>query len=139
MSNYTGREGKIQLGSHTVLDVTEYSVTVENPVIEEATFGNDYSVVKGHGIKSAGGSMTVISNSSDTTGQDVIEQAALNGTKITDFKLFLTDSKKLFSDTGADGDAGIHFSGFNSSISAGGNDMIKASFDFRFTGAYDVS
>ena len=133
MSVYTGKNAKVVLGSYTVLSLVDYSLTIEAPLLEEPTFGDEWSVVAGQGIKGAGGSVSGLLNPDDSTGQVAIETAILDGSKVTDFKLYTDDSTYWSSDTGNDADAGVYFS--NLAITATANDITKVSFDFRFHGA----
>jgi len=137
MSVYTGKSAKCVLGSHTILKMVDYSLTIESPLLEEATFGDSWSVVAGQGIKAAGGSLSGLLDPDDSTGQIVIESAVLNGTKITNFKLYTDDTTYWSSDIGSDADAGVYFTNF--AVTATANDIIKISVDFRFHGAVHKS
>ena len=133
MSVYTGKNAKVVLGSYTVLSLVDYSLTIEAPLLEEPTFGDEWAVVAGQGIKGAGGSISGLLNPDDTTGQVIIEAAILAGTKVTDFKLYTDPTTYWSSDIGNDADAGVYFT--NWAITASAPDITKISFDFRFHGA----
>jgi len=132
MSIYTGKNAKVALGSHTVLNMVDFSLNIESPLLEEPVFGNEWTVIAGQGIKSAGGSLSGLVNPDDSTGQVTIEAAVLAGDKITDFKLYTDDTTYWSSDTDTDSDAGVYFS--NYAVTASANDIVKMSVDFRFHG-----
>ncbi len=133
MSIYTGKNAKVALGSHDVLSMVDYSLTIESPLLKEPVFADEWVQVAGQGIKSASGSLSGLVNPDDSTGQVVIEQAVVNGTKITDFKLFTDDTTYWSSDTAADADAGVYFT--NYAVTASANDIVKMSVDFEFHGS----
>lgn len=132
MAIYTGKDAKLTFGTDTILDMVSYTFTIDSPLLEEPVFGDGWNRVAGQGIKSAGGSLSGLTNTADTTGQVAIENAVVSGTKITDFRLYVNDTEYWCSNTGADADAGVYFS--NYSTTAGANDIVKMSADFRFQG-----
>lgn len=132
MAIYTGKDAKLTFGTTTILDMVDYTFTVESPLLEEAVFGDEWNRVAGQGIKSAGGSLSGLLNTADTTGQVAIENAVISGTLINDFRLYVNDADYWTPNTGADADAGVYFT--NYATSAGANDIVKMSADFRFNG-----
>ena len=132
MAIYTGKHAKATFGTTTILDMVDYSFTLEGPLVEEAVLGDKWSRVAGQGIKSAGGSMSGLLNTADTTGQVALENAVVSGTMITDFRLYVNDTDYWASDTVDDVDAGVYFT--NLGITAAPNDITKLSVDFRFNG-----
>lgn len=132
MSIYTGKDAKVTFGTTTILDMVDYSFALESPLVEEPVFGDEWNRVAGQGIKSAGGSMSGLMNTADTTGQVALENAVISGTLITDFRLYVNTTEYWASNTGADADAGVYFSNLN--VTAAPADITKISVDFRFNG-----
>lgn len=132
MAIHTGKDAKVTFGATTILDMVDYSFALDSPLVEEPVFGDEWNRVAGQGIKSAGGSMSGLMNSSDTTGQVALENAVVSGTLITDFRLYINTTDYWASNTGADADAGVYFSNIN--ITAAPADITKISVDFRFNG-----
>ena len=132
MSIATGKDCKATFGTTTILDMVDYSFTLDSPLIEAEVFGDEWNRVAGQGIKSGGGSMSGLMNTADTTGQVALENAVISGTLITDFRLYINSTDYWASNTGADADAGVYFSNIN--VTAAPTDITKISVDFRFNG-----
>ncbi len=136
---HTNKEGQLKLGSHIILSLVDYNFSAEIPQIREDVFDNDFKVTQGYGIRSATGSMTLIDNADDTTGQLVLETAYNNQTLITNFELYISPTKYWESDTDTDPLAGVKITNYDVSIAAGGEEMIKIALNFEFSGAYKLT
>lgn len=112
MSVYTGKDAKLAFGTDTILYLVSYDFSLNSPLVEVETFGDEYMNVVGQGIKSSGGSLSGLMDTSDTTGQVAIENACVSGTKITDFRLYVNDTEYWASDTVNDTDSGVYFTDF---------------------------
>lgn len=133
MGVYVGRECKATLGSTTISEMTDYNFSIEAPLLGEDTFGNDgFNTVAGAGTKSAKGSMSGLTDTSDTEGQVILENAVISGTKITNLQLYVNDTEYWCSDTALRTTAGVYFSNYNTTVAAG--DIVKFSVDFEFNG-----
>ena len=133
MAVYTGQDAKVTFGTDTVSDIIDYTFSIESDLLEEPVFGNDgWSTVAGQGVRGAGGSLNGLINTADTDGQVVLENAAISGTKITNFRLYTEPSVCWRSNTTDDSRAGCYFANYE--ISAAANDIIRFSCDFRFHG-----
>ena len=133
MSVYVGRECKATFGATTISEMTDYSFSIEAPLLGEDVFGNDgWKTVAGAGTKGAKGSMSGLTDTSDTDGQVALETAVISGTKLTDLQLYVNDTEYWTSNTGADADAGVYFSNYATTVAAG--DIVKFSVDFEFSG-----
>lgn len=129
MAANTGKVAKVTLGSHTVLNLTTYTLNIDGPLLEEPVFADEWMQTIGQAVKSWGGTVEGLVDLADTTGQIVLEAAALAGTKITNIRFYLDATNYWASDTAGDADAGVYISNWNSS--AGANDITRVSFDFR--------
>ena len=133
MSVHVGRECKIAFGTTTISEMTDYSFSLEAPLLGEDVFGNDgWRTVAGAGTKSGKGSMSGLTDTGDTDGQVALETAVISGTKITDLRLYINDADYWASNTGDDASAGCYFSNYNTTV--GASDIVKFSVDFEFTG-----
>lgn len=132
MAIATGKDCKATFGDVTILDMVDYSFTLDTPLIEAEVFGTEWNRVAGQGVKAAGGSMSGLMNTADTTGQVALENAVISGTAITDFRLYINDTDYWASNTGNDADACVYFSNIN--ITAAPSDITKISVDFRYNG-----
>ena len=127
-----GRDSKINFGTTTVLDMVDYNLVIDAPVLEASVFGSTWNEVYGSSIKSASGSLSGLVNVSDTTGQNILESAVISGTKITDFRLYIDDTNYWASNIVSDSDAGCYFT--NYSITSASTDINKVSVNFNFKG-----
>ena len=132
MAIATGKDCKATFGTTTIADMVDYSFSLESPLVEAEVFGTEWNRVAGQGVKAAGGSMSGLMNTADTTGQVALENAVISGTMITDFRLYINETDYWASNTVDDADAGVYFSNIN--ITAAPSDITKISVDFRFNG-----
>ena len=132
MSVYTGRDATIKIGTTTLSDMTDYSFTIDAPLVEATVFGTSWCRIGGQGVKTATGSMSGLLNVADTDGQNVIESACISGTMINNFRLYPDATNYWTSDTATDAEAGCYFSNYSSA--AAPNDMVSMSCDFKFHG-----
>ena len=132
MAIATGKDCKATFGTTTIADMVDYSFSLESPLVEAEVFGTEWNRVAGQGVKAAGGSMSGLMNTADTTGQVALENAVISGTMITDFRLYINETDYWASNTVDDVDAGVYFSNIN--ITAAPSDITKISVDFRFNG-----
>lgn len=128
----TGKISKACFSTTTIANMTTLSFAVDSPLLEEAVFGTDWSTVAGQGIKSCNGSMSGLVDTEDSTGQTPLLGAVVSGTKITDFRLYITDADYWTSDTVSFPSAGCYFSNYAPSAEANG--ITKFSVDFKFHG-----
>lgn len=131
MAIYTGKEAVVKIGDVTIMDLVSYSITVNAPLLGEPVFGESWNRIAGQGIKDASGNIAGLLNTADTTGQNVIENASISGTKITNFRLYVNDADYWTSNIGANADAGCFFTNYGTTAEANG--ITKCSFDFQFT------
>lgn len=132
MATFTGKDAKATFGTTTISDLTEYNLSIEAPLLGEPVFGTSWHTVAGPGVKAGTGSLSGLTNSADSTGQVVLENAVISGTKITDLRLYISTSEYWTPDTVTDTTAGVYFSNYNTT--AGANDIVKFSCDMSFHG-----
>ena len=135
MSTHYSKDVKATLGDDTILYVTDLSITGIGKEFEDLKcYGDEYYTSFDVGFAPATGSMTFVMDLDDTTGQNVIENAAISGTLITNFRIYVSDVDYWTSNTGADADAGVYFTNYSPAPAT--TETIKASVDFKFVGAY---
>lgn len=134
MALHTGKDGKLQFGTDTILNLVSYDFNLSSPLVEVETFGDEYMTVIGQGIKTSGGSLSGYLDTSDTTGQVAIENACVSGTKITDFKLYVNDTEYWASDTVNDTDSGVYFTDYTVGAPEPSG-AITMGATFKFSGA----
>jgi len=135
MATEYSKNVKATLGTDTILYVTELSLTGIGKEFEDIkVFGDDYYSSFDTGFAPVTGSMTFVQDLADSTGQAEIESASISGTKITDFRIYISASDYWTSDTVTDTKAGVYFTNFTPAPATSAT--IKASVDFKFVGAY---
>ncbi len=132
MSTYIGRNATFKVGSDTVSEMTDWSITVAAEVIREDTFGSTWA--KKHGLVATDWSATVngLLDDSDTTGQDVLWDAVVSGTKVTNLRFYLDGTEYYTSNTGEDAAAGAYITSNDPSIAQG--DVGRLSITIEGTG-----
>lgn len=134
MALFTGKSARLAFGTDTILNLVSYDFSLNSPLVEVEVFGDEYMTVIGQGIKSSGGSLSGLMDTSDTTGQTLIQNCCVSGTKVTDFRLYVNDTEYWCSNIAADTDAGVYFTDFT----VGAPDpsgAITMGATFKFTGA----
>jgi hypothetical protein len=132
MATYVGRDAKVTINDVLVANLAEYTISTSAETIRGGVFGDQYERVHGTGLLGWSGSIAGYLDHTDTTGQDIIHNAAVSGTKITSFKLYVNSTDYYYPDTVAFSDAGVYIS--NEEITAAQNDVTRVSFNFDGTG-----
>jgi hypothetical protein len=123
MSNHTGSEGVVKVGSNTVAEVRDWNIAESAETIDDTTMG-DTARTKKAGLTSANGSLTAYWDETDTSGQG----AMTVGAEVT---LNLYPEGATSGDTYATGSAIVTETG-KSGTSEG---MVETTFSFEFNGA----
>jgi len=122
MATQTGIDAVVKLGDVTVLDLATWSISDSKAPITGATFGSTITKVHGMGMREISGSVSGYLNTSDSTGQILIEAAYIAGTPLTDFRLYINDTE-YYSGTA------VYISNYNTEATAE-DAVIPVSFDF---------
>ncbi len=75
MANHTGNGGVVKVGSNTVAEIREFSLSETAETIDDSTMGSTARTKKS-GMTSASGSMTAFWDETDTTGQGAMTVGA---------------------------------------------------------------
>lgn len=123
MANHTGVDGLVKVGTNTVAEVRNWSISETADTIEDTTI-NDTSRTYQAGLKSWSGSLTAFWDETDTSGQEVLtvgSSATLN----------------LYPEGATTGD--IYYSGTaiinNVGISVPTGGMVERTYGFQGSGA----
>ena len=128
-----GRDCKVAFGTTIISEMTDFNFNIEAPLLGEDTFSNDgWRSVAGAGTKAGKGSMSGLTDATDTLGQVALEDAAISGTKIIDLRLYVDSANYWTSDIASRASAGVYFSNYNTTVAAG--DIVKFSCDFECHG-----
>lgn len=126
MANHTGVDGVVKVGTNTVAEVRNWSISETADTIEDTTM-NDTSKTFQAGLKSWNGSLTAFWDETDTNGQVVLtvgSSATLN----------------LYPEGATTGD--IYYSGtaiINSvGVSVPTNGMVERTYGFQGSGALTI-
>jgi len=90
MAASSGIDGKVEIGTNTVLNISEWSLDIKHNVQDKTSFTETWET-KLAGLRGATGSVKGLFNAADTNGQAALLSAALNGTSVA-LDLFYTDS-----------------------------------------------
>lgn len=135
MSKISGK-GPIMIGANKVLHMASWSIDIDANMDTNVELDSDWEQAD-YGVLSYGGSASGLSASDDTTGQDMIESALLNKTKITDIKFYqnfteVSAEKNVYWSPKA-GEGGILISKCGLSKD-GGSETTKVNFSFKGDG-----
>lgn len=127
MANHKGSEGVVKVGSNTVAEVRDWSLTQSADTIEDTAMGDAARTYK-PSLTSASGSISVYWDESDTTGQG----AMTAGSEVT---------LNLYPEGADSGDTYYTCSAIitEESASASFDGMVEASFSFSVNGAVTLT
>ena len=123
MANHTGNGGVVKVGSNTVAEIREFSLSETAETIDDSTMGS-FARTKKSGMTSASGSMTAFWDETDTNGQVALSV----GAAVTLNLYFEGDSSGA---TYATLSAIITEAGVSSTFDG----MVEATFSFEANGA----
>jgi hypothetical protein len=123
MANHKGSEGVAKVGSVTIAEVKDWSISETAETIDDTTLG-DTARTKKSGLTSASGSMTAFWDETNTTGQG----AMTNGAEV---------SLKLYPEGAASGDTYASLSAIitEKGVSTTLDGMVETSISFEANGA----
>lgn len=123
MANHKGSEGYVKVGSNTVSEVRDWSLTISADTIEDTTMGDSARTYK-PSLTSATGSVTCYWDETDTTGQG----AMTAGSEVT---------LNLYPEGSDTGDNYYTMSAIitEEGASAAMDGMVEATFSFQANGA----
>ena len=123
MANHTGSEGVVKVGSNTVAEVRDWSISETADTIEDTAMG-DSARSRKVGLTSASGSLSAYWDETDTTGQG----AMTVGAEVT---------LNLYPEGATSGDTYATLSAIITSadVSAAFDGMVEAAFSFEANGA----
>ena len=92
MAVASGIDGKVQIGSDTILSITEWSLDIKQSVQDVTAFGDTWEQ-KIKGLLGASGSLEGICDTGDTTGQFLLFNTTMLTTVTVTLKLYVTSTK----------------------------------------------
>jgi hypothetical protein len=127
MANHKGSEGYVKVGSNTVAEVRDWSLTISADTVEDTTMGDSARTYK-PSLTSASGSVTCYWDESDTTGQGAMDA----GSEVT---------MNLYPEGSTTGDTYYTMSAIitEQGVSASFDGMIESTFSFQANGAVTES
>ena len=127
MANHKGSEGYVKVGSNTVSEVRDWSLTISSDTVEDTSMGDSARTYKPT-LTSASGSLTCYWDETDTTGQG----AMTAGSEIT---------LNLYPEGATTGDTYYTMSAIitEEGASASFDGMVEATFSFQANGAVTTS
>ena len=132
MATLLGRNATVKLGTVTVAELAEWSLNITADPIEQGVFGSTWGKTHGLAETKWDGSFNGLLDITDSTGQEILENAVVSGTLITDLRLYVDDTNYYAPDTATDADAGCYITSFNSTATHG--DVIRLDVSFNGTG-----
>jgi len=123
MATHKGSEGVVKVGSNTVAEVRDWSITISSDTVEDTTMGDSARTYK-PSLTSASGSISAYWDETDTTGQG----AMTAGSEVT---------LNLYPEGDSSGDTYYTFSAIitEEGASAAFDGMVEASYSFSANGA----
>jgi hypothetical protein len=127
MANHKGSEGYVKVGSNTVSEVRDWSLTISADTVEDTTMGDAARTYK-PSLTSGSGSVTCYWDETDTTGQGAMSA----GSEVT---------LNLYPEGATTGDTYYTMSAIitEEGASASFDGMVEATFSFQANGAVTTS
>lgn len=135
MASYLGRNASVKIGTVTVANLSEWTLDLSSDPIVQAVFGSTWDKTHGLSTTSWSGSFSGLLDISDTTGQEVLSDAFVNGTLVDDLRLYINSTTYWAPDTATDSAAGCYITSY--SVNTVQGDVIKVSVSFTGTGPVD--
>lgn len=127
MANHKGSEGVVKVGSNTVAEVRDWSLTQSADTVEDTSMGDSARTYK-PSLTSASGSVSCYWDEADTTGQGALTA----GSEVT---------LNLYPEGADSGDSYYTCSAIitEEAASASFDGMVEASFSFQVNGAVTLT
>lgn len=93
MGMQSGIDATVKLGTTTVVNFANWSFTDMRDPISVKVFDKDHVQVIGMGVRGVTGSVSGYLDTSDSTGQMTLETAALSGSSVSDFRLYINSTE----------------------------------------------
>ena len=137
MATQSGVNASVKVNGVLVADMAKWSLDRTREALKAPVFGDTDNKVHGVGSRNQSGTIEGFLNIDDSTGQEVIRQAWENGTKLTDFKLYINADDYYSPDTVADPEAGVYIT--SASTSAEQDAIIPVTFSFEVSGQFTLT
>ena len=82
MATHTGVEGVVKVSTNTVAEVVSFSLSVESELIDQVKLGDTFRSFKA-GTRQWSGEITCHWDETDSSGQQALQTAILNGSSVT--------------------------------------------------------
>ena len=82
MATHIGSEGVVRIGANAVGEVTAFSLSIDSELIPQKKLGDTFESYKA-GTRSWKGEVTCHWDETDSSGQQALQTAILNGTSVT--------------------------------------------------------
>lgn len=128
MATLTGRNAKVLLGSTTIAEMGTWGINFTTDQIDTTSFGSGWKKAD-RGMIGWEGTASGYLDKTDTSGQVTIENAVLNGTKLTTIKFYI-DASTYWAPSTSSADAGCYVTGYN----IGQDKAGVATVEFTFAG-----
>jgi hypothetical protein len=132
MATLLGRNAKVTIGEDTIAEMASWDAEISADAIIEPVFGNTWTKV--HGLATTGWTATVagLLDITDATGQTVLRDATISGTKVTTLRLYVDATNYYTSDTSSDAEAGCYITSHAPAVAQG--DVARVSYSIQGTG-----
>jgi len=114
--------------------MASWSLDRTREALKAPIFGSVDNKVHGLGSRNQNGTVEGFLNIDDSTGQEILRLAWEEGTKLTNFRLYINDEDFYGSDTDNDSEAGVYIT--SSSTSAAQDAIIPVTFAFEVSGLF---
>ena len=128
MATYLGRNAKITIGTHTVSEMMNWSITMTADPIIEPVFGDVWTTT--HGLATVGWTATCegLVDITDNAGQVTIEDALITSSGINNVRFYLDASTYITPDTDSDPNAQCYVTEYSPSQAQGDVGRVTISF-----------
>jgi hypothetical protein len=120
MAQLLGKDAAFKIATVTVAQMAEWALNIASENVGEAEFGDDWDRTVGSALLTWTATVSGFASVTDSNGQDVLEAAALLGTKLTTLRFYVDATNYWTSDTGTDATAGAFIESWNITAPRGG-------------------
>lgn len=106
-----GRYARVKLGTVTILNLASWDLNMATDELDASVFGTGWGATM-PGMQKWTVAVAGLYDPSDVTGQNVVESAKRNGTKLTNIRFYVDETSYFVPDVTEDSDAGAYITGY---------------------------
>ena len=132
MATLNARDAKVCIGTATIAEMSNWSIEISADAIINPVFGDEWTRSQGLATTAWTASIDGLLDITDTTGQDIMRDATINGTEIANIR-FYVDADYYYTSSGTGvASAGCYVTSHTPNAAQG--DAVKVSYSITGDG-----